>query len=106
VSSYTIDQVSWHTNTPGNTESREHVVRRFHIVANFLQANGLTSRNLSCQISDIEDSFGISSDDLTDEGVAFMRAIYDKWLTKVDNGMSPEDVTLLQKSLNKIRRTG
>src|SRR5262245_32129229 len=103
--SYTIDQVSWHTNTPGNTETREHIVRRFYAVANFLQANGLTTRNLGCQESDIGDRFGINSDDLTDEGMAVMKAGYHKWLTKVDNGMVPEDLTLLEKALKKARGT-
>lgn len=103
ATSYTIDQVSWHTNTPGNTETREQIVRRFCIVANFLQANGLTTRDLSCQESDIGDSFGIGSDDLTEEGMTVMKASYDKWLTKVDNGMSPEDVTLLEKAVRKVR---
>ena len=27
---FVIDQVSWHTLTPGNTESREHIFLRFH----------------------------------------------------------------------------
>jgi hypothetical protein len=103
ATSYTIDQISWHTGTPGNTESREQIVRRFCVVANFLQSNGLTTRDLSCQEAEIGDSFGISSDDLTGDGMAVMKAAYDRWLTKVDNGMPPEDVTLLQKALKKVR---
>ncbi len=103
MNSYTIDQVSWHANTLGNTETREQIVRRFCIMANFLQANGLTGRDLSCQESDIDDSFGINSDDLTEEGVAVMKASYDKWLTRVDNGMPPEDLTLLEKALKNVR---
>lgn len=103
MSSYIIDQVSWHTNTPGNTETREQIVQRFCIVANFLQKNALTVRDLSCQESDIDDGFSINSDDLTDEGMAVMKAGYDKWLTKVDNGMPAEDLALLEKALKKVR---
>lgn len=103
ATSYTIDQVSWHTNTPGNTETREQIVRRFCIVANFLQANGLTTRDVSCQEADIDDGFGINSDHLTEEGMVVMKAAYDKWLTKVDNGMSPQDLALFEKALKKVR---
>lgn len=103
ATSYVIDQVSWHTNTPGNTETREQIVRRFCIVANFLQANGLTTRDLSCQEVDIDESFGINSDDLTEEGMVVMKAAYDKWLTKVDNGMPPQDLALFERALKKVR---
>lgn len=102
-SPFVIDQVSWHTNTPGNTETREHIVRRFCAVANFLDSNGLAVRQLACPESDITDSYNISSDDLSDDGLAVMKAAYDKWLQKVDNGMPPEDLTLLTRALNRIR---
>jgi hypothetical protein len=100
---FVIDQVSWHTGTPGNTESRDQILRRFSIIANFLQDNGLSSRVLSRTESDIDDSFNISSDDLTEEGLAVMKAAYDKWLQKVDNGMPPEDVSLLTRALHRVR---
>lgn len=103
AASYTIDQVSWHTNTPGNTESRDQIVRRFYIVSNFLQASGLTTHDISCQEADIGDGFGINSDDLTEEGMVVMKAAYDKWLTKVDNGMSPQDLTIFERALKKVR---
>lgn len=103
ASSFTIDQVSWHTQTPGNTETREQIVHRFWVIANFLQSNGLTSRDLSCREEDIGDSFGISSDDLTSEGLAVVKAAYDKWLQKVDGGMPPEDVGLLTRALGRVR---
>ncbi len=100
---FIIDQVSWHTNTPGNTEKREHIARRFCVVANFLDANDLSLRKLGRQESDVTDSFNFSSEDLTEEGLAVMRAAYDKWLQKVDNGMAPEDVSLLTRALNRVR---
>lgn len=103
MTSFAIDKVSWHVNTPGNTESREHIARRFSIFSQFLQVNQLTVRDVGCRESDIKDDFGIMSDDLTEEGLAVVKAAYDKWLTKVDNGMPPEDVTLLEKALKKIR---
>lgn len=102
TSSFTIDQVSWHTNAPGNIESREHIARRFAAVANFLQDSGLTVRNLSCPEEEIGNDFAINSEDLTEEGLAVIKASYNKWLTKVDNGMPPEDVSLLENTLRSI----
>lgn len=103
ATSFVIDQVSWHTGTPGNTETREQIVHRFWVIANFLQSNGLTFRDLICQEEDIGDSFGIRSDDLTNEGLAVVKAAYDKWLQKVDNGMPPENVSLLVRALSRAR---
>lgn len=100
---FTIDQVSWHTSTRGNPESREHIIRRFHAIAHFLQDRGLTVRPLAGDLKDVQDNFAISSADLTDEGLALMRAAYDKWLQKVDQGMDIGDLSLLDKALQKIR---
>jgi len=103
TTSFIIDQVSWHTNTPGNTEAREQIIRRFCVLANFLNNSGLTTHNLICREDSIDDGFGISSGDLTELGMAVMKAAYDKWLAKVDNGMPPEDISLLEKALKKAR---
>lgn len=100
---FTIDQVSWHTATRGNPESREHIIRRFYVIAHFLQERALTVRPLVGDVKDIQDDFAISSSDLTDEGLALMKASYDKWLQKVDEGMVIEDLSLLEKALKKIR---
>ena len=103
VTSFVIDQVSWHTQTPGNPETREEIVRRFFVIANFLQTNGLTTHDLSCNEADIGDAFRIHSDDLTEEGFAVMKAAYAKWLGKVDHGMPPENVNLLTRALDRVR---
>ena len=100
---FVIDQVAWHTNTPGNTETREKIARRFCVLANFLQANGLTTRDLTCREEDIDDEYEISTEDLTEEGFAFMQAGYDKWLRKIDNGMPPDNVSVLTRALNRVR---
>lgn len=101
VQPFVIDQVSWHTGTPGNTEPREHILRRFAVITNFLQDNGLSYKTLV--ETDIDDSFAISSNDLTEEGLTVMKAAYDKWLQKVDNGMPPENVSLLTRALHRVR---
>lgn len=100
---YVIDQVSWHTGVPGNPEVREQVVRRFFIISNFLQSNGLSTREPPARESDIGDDFNFHSSDLTDEGLVVMKAAYDKWLSKVDVGMPPENLTLLQNAIKLAR---
>lgn len=66
--SFTIDKVGWHTQRPGNTETRPAIHRRFRILAAFLQENGLTVRRLLSEGQEIDDEFAISTSDLTDEG--------------------------------------
>lgn len=102
MSGFVIDQVSWHTKVVGNPESREHIVTRFWSVANFLQSNGLTNKVLAQSKEDIGDDFVISSDDLTEKGLVLMKKVYDKWLSKVDEGASPEDFTMFEKQLAKL----
>lgn len=101
--SFVIDQVSWHTRTPGNTETREHIVKRFYVIAKFLQDNELSLRQLVRDEQEIDDEFCIASGDLTEEGLAVMKSAYDKWLQKVDNGMPPEDLTILNRALSRIK---
>lgn len=103
---FMIDQVSWHTNTSGNTETREQIIRRFFVIASFLQENGLTARNIACPEGEIDDNFGISSADLSDQGMIIMRAAYDKWLQKIDNGMPPEDLSVFLRALKQVRSSG
>ncbi len=100
---YTIDKVAWHTNTPGNPEPRAHIVRRFHSIAKFLLDNGLLIRDITTTESEMSDSFEINSGDLTEEGMTLIKAAYDKWLGRVDKGASPEDITILVKTLKRIR---
>ncbi|RHW16242.1 hypothetical protein D1610_16775 [Sphingomonas gilva] len=84
-------------------DQREKIIQDHYFLAKFLQDNALLKRNLMSAIEDITDDFEVSSDDLTEDGLAMMKAGYEKWLGKVDNGMSPEDVTLLEKALKKVR---
>lgn len=91
----TIDEVSWHTRTVGNPESREHILQRFYAIAKFLQENGLTTRTLVTVKDEIRDDFAISTSDLTAEGFALIKSGYDKWLKKIDQGADAEDVRCL-----------
>lgn len=101
--SFTIFQVSWLTNLSGNEGRRDEIIEHIYRVSKFLQDNGLVRTRLIEDRESITDDFALSSGDLTDDGLAVMKIAYDKWLTKVDNGMSPEDLTLLEKALKKVR---
>lgn len=103
VQAFTIDKVGWHTQTPGNTESVDHIHRRFRAVAVFLQENGLTTRTLLGPHGAVTDEFEIHTSDLTPEGLALAKACYDTWLRRIDKGKSPEDVSLLRRTLEKLR---
>lgn len=72
----------------------------------FLQSNGLTRRTLLTSKDEIDDEFQLHSDDMTEEGMLLLGVAYEKWLTKVDNGMDPSDVRILEKALVKIRQEG
>lgn len=102
---FVVDQVSWHTNTPGAPEPMEHAVRRFFSLVSFLQEYGLTTKELARNAKGIGPDFAIRSTDLTEEGLAVVKAAYSSkgWLDKVDHGMDPSDVTLLKRSLKRIR---
>ncbi len=94
---FVISQVSWLTQTGGNENRRDSIIRHFYFVSKFLQDNAFERQE------DIGDDFAIRSDDLTDDGLAVMKAAYDKWMQKVDNGMNPENVSLLERALKRIR---
>lgn len=53
----------------------------------------------------ITDSFEIRSDELTEEGLEFMRTAYQKWLRMLDRGGDPSDTRILEKELAKQRGT-
>jgi hypothetical protein len=100
---FIVFKVSWLTQAPGLEGDRDVTIQQFYQVTKFLQDHGLLHRQLMKDVADITDDFTLSSEDLTDDGLAVMRAAYHKWLTKVDNGMSPEDWSLLEKALKKVR---
>lgn len=99
---FTIDKVSWHTGTPGNPETREHVIRRFYVLAAFLQDNGLVTTTMARSEEDISDDFEISTKTLTPEGIALLRESYDRWLAKADDDPLPT-TEVLKRALARLR---
>lgn len=102
ASSFTIDKVAWHTQTQGNTETREQVHARFRSVIDFLQENALTVRPIAPDLA-VDDDTAITTNDLTAEGIEIMKQCYDQWLGKVDHGMPSDDMTLFKDALERRR---
>lgn len=102
MKAFTIDKMEWHLRVKDNPESRDHMVSRFWAVVSFLQENHLTVGTLAASRNEIGDDFSLSSSDLTEHGLELMRRTYDKWLGKVDKGMSPADTSIFEKELRKL----
>jgi hypothetical protein len=79
------------------------VALEYWTISDFLQRSCLTTRELAASPNDITDDFEIRSDDLTPEGLQFMRTGYQKWLRMLDRGGDPSDTRILERELAKQR---
>lgn len=100
--SFTVDKVGWHTRTPGNTETREKTNARFRAVIDFLQENELTTCVILRPGDPIDDETSIHTNALTAKGFCVIKECYQKWLKKVDRGMSPQDVSMFANALKTV----
>ncbi|MCC9609409.1 hypothetical protein LOC68_05355 [Blastopirellula sp. JC732] len=85
-------------------QGRMETERWFVAFVNFLQDNGLTARKLLKKGQTPDESFEIWESDLTEEGVAVVDKAFDRWLGALDRGKAPDDVSILEKALAKIRK--
>lgn len=100
---FTIGRVAWSTQRRGDQLPFDRVALEYWTVSDFLQRHDLTVRQLAGSLSDIADDFEIRSDDLTGEGLQFMRTGYQKWLRMLDRGGDPSDTKILERELAKQR---
>jgi len=101
--SFTITKVAWYTHS-AEVFPRDEVVKHFRTIARFLDENGLSSRKLLDPVDrEIGDDFAIGSDDVTAEGLVFMKQGYQKWLKAIDRGKPPDDDAVLERELAKQR---
>jgi hypothetical protein len=101
--SFTITKVAWYTLRP-DPLPRDRVLEQFRTISRFLDEHGLSSRKLlDPPDREIGDDFAITSDDVTDEGLRFIKQGYTKWLEAVDRGRPPDDDTILRRELDKLR---
>lgn len=93
------------TKIKGNEDIYDLIVGYHYHLIRFLQDNDLVYEKRVDSIDDINDDFSLSTSDLTDDGLALIKLAHDKWLGKIERGMSPEDTTLLGKALKKVRES-
>ncbi len=101
---YTIDKVSWHTMTPGNTETKEQIYLRFFIILQFLQQNKLIVKNKIANQEDINEETAIMKSDLTQKGILLMKACYHNWLRYLDKGGKVENISRFEKSFYNYKQ--
>ena len=85
------------------TSYREHIIRMFDSYIRFLQGNGLTTRQILAEGELPTADTKIVRSDLTGEGIAFIKRAEQKWLGAVDRGTPPENTTILERELKKLR---
>lgn len=71
-------------------------------LALFLQEYGLATRQLVDPALDLPDDFQISSADVTERGLQFLKGGYQKWIKSIDRGRDPADASLLKRELEKL----
>lgn len=83
---------------------RQRTYQTARVMIDFLQSNGLTKKILVPEGERPPDDFELLASDLTEAGreVALV-AIHD-WLEAVDRAGTPEDVTLLEQALARVRK--
>jgi hypothetical protein len=100
---YAIDKVGWHFEADPDPAFHDRVRRRFKTLIAFLQNHGLASHIILEEGAPITSELEVRVSDLTPEGHQFMKSCYDRWVGAIDRGKSPEDATILTRSLDKLR---
>lgn len=99
---FVIDDAAAHFAASKSAEYKLRVEQRFRAFINFIQDNGLATREILSSDTPVTANLQIHRSDLTDTGFEVVKASYDKWLRAMDKGKSTSDVSLLEKSLAKV----
>jgi hypothetical protein len=99
---FTIDAVGWYEGK-GVTYD---VPSRFRALFDFLKTNSLVRPGVRLPAQDIPPDFELRTDHLTEEGIALIKTAYDRWMTAIDRGSDPTDVSILERALKKMRSSG
>ena len=70
----------------------------------FLTTNALNTRALPSKDTRDWSSFELRFSDVTEEGLATIKAALDKWMRGIDGGKDPYDTRALTKALDQVRR--
>jgi hypothetical protein len=99
MENFVIDSLAWYQNIKLNQDIKQ----RFVAIASFLQANGLAKRQLIGSDAAIPEDFSLNAEDLTEEGMEFIKLCYSKWVKSIDKGKPATDTRMLEKELKKLR---
>ena len=83
-----FDDISVHIRANKNTEYQSRVIDRFDVFTKFLTNSKFTKVNLHEEFLSNPKSFKIQSEQLTEDGMQWMKNNYDKWLRKIDRKKS------------------
>lgn len=82
---------------------RRSVTESFNVLINFLQANGLTRRELLGPGQTLPPAFKLLKSELTEEGYLLFATAVQRWLAWIDKGNPVVDVSIMERGLKKLR---
>jgi hypothetical protein len=85
-----IDQVAVHLAASKNPEYRQRVLDRFDVLVEVMDSNRWLNEGVKDRFSTERESFELHSDDLTTDGMSFIRGNYDSWLRSLDRPSSQD----------------
>jgi hypothetical protein len=100
---FVIDDAKVHLAASKNRDYRTRVEQRFRVFVDFLQDNGLATRQILSREQPVTAELQIRRSDLTDVGFAVVKVAYDKWLRALDKGNKITDLTVFETALEKLR---
>lgn len=87
-----------------NRSYRTLIQTVFKTLVSFLQANGLLTREVLSEGTEIDGTFVLRRSDFTEEGFEFYRRVEQRWFGAIDRGVAPTDTRILAKTLTDLRR--
>lgn len=95
---FAIERLGWYVGK----DLKHDPKAKLKTLALFLQENGLATHPLVDPAQDLGDDFQISSADVTERGLRFLKGGYQKWVKSIDRGGDPADASLLRRELEKL----
>lgn len=83
-----IDDVAVHLAASKNPEHRQRVLDRFDVLIEVMDSSRWLNEGVKARFSKERESFELHSDDLTTDGMSFIRGNYDSWLSSLDRPSS------------------
>ena len=99
MNNFTVDKVSWHSETEGNPETKTAIDLRFVTLANFINQHELSTEPIIIPSLPLPNDFSISSSQLTEQGMEVLKNSYDKWLKYIDRGGNAQNTKILVEAL-------